>query len=85
MCIGKGTKVVGMEGNDRCFETFVNPGRVKLASSRSLGWNCRSQSFECKMYITEQAATEFESASPETAAIKLAKYGKERRSVGLVM
>jgi hypothetical protein len=29
------------------------------------------------MYITEQEATMFESANPTTAAIKLAKYGKE--------
>jgi hypothetical protein len=29
------------------------------------------------MYITEQEAAEFESANPATAAIKLAKYGKE--------
>jgi hypothetical protein len=39
MCIGKGVKVVGMEGSDKCFETFVNPGRVKLASYR----NCRAR------------------------------------------
>jgi hypothetical protein len=78
-----------MDGSDKCFQTFLNPGvrepanlrqqevknrlsmerrggqmdedrlivgRVKLASSRSLGSNCRSQSFGCKMYITEQGA-----------------------------
>jgi hypothetical protein len=71
MCIGKGAKLVGMEGSDRCFETFVNPGRVKLASSRSPRWNCRSQSFECKMYITEQEATEFESANPDNRGHKI--------------
>jgi hypothetical protein len=85
MYIRKDVKLVGMEGNDRYFETFVNPRRVKLASSRSPWWNCRSQSFECKMYIMEQEATEFVSANPTTAAIKLAKYGKEQRSVGFVM
>jgi hypothetical protein len=37
------------------------------------------------MYITEQEATEFESANPETVSIKLAKYGKEQRSVRFVM
>jgi hypothetical protein len=37
------------------------------------------------MYITEQEAAEFESANPTTAAIKLAKYGKEQRLVGFVM
>ena len=42
-------------------------------------------SFECKMYITEQEATEFERANPTTMAIKLAKYGKEQWSVGFVM
>jgi hypothetical protein len=42
MYIRKDTKLVGMEGNDRYFETFVNPRRVKLVSSRSLRWNCRS-------------------------------------------
>jgi len=36
---------VGMEGSDRCFETFVNAGRVNLASSRSPRWNCRSRKF----------------------------------------
>jgi hypothetical protein len=69
MCIRKGTKVAGMEGSDKCFETFVNPGRVKFVSWR----NCTPQkfwvqdvyqgiidheivdhgSFECKIYITE--------------------------------
>jgi len=37
------------------------------------------------MYITEQEAREFETANPATAAIKLAKYGKQQRSVGFVM
>jgi hypothetical protein len=45
MCIGKGTKVVGMEGSDRCFKTFVHPGRVKIVSSRSPRWNHRSKKF----------------------------------------
>ena len=45
MCIGKGAKVVGMEGSDRCFETFLNPGRVNITISRSVGWNYRSQKF----------------------------------------
>ena len=35
MCIGKGAKVARMEGSDKCFETFVNLGRVKLASWRN--------------------------------------------------
>jgi hypothetical protein len=35
MCIGKGAKVAGMEGNDKCFEIFVKPGRVKLVSWRN--------------------------------------------------
>jgi hypothetical protein len=37
--------VAGMEESDKWFETFVNPGIVKLASWRSLGSNCRSQKF----------------------------------------
>jgi hypothetical protein len=41
MCIGKGAKVAGMEGNDKCFEIFVKPGRVKLVSWR----NCIAQKF----------------------------------------
>jgi hypothetical protein len=45
MWIGKGAKVEGMEGTDKFFETFVNLGRVKVVSSRSPGWNCRSQIF----------------------------------------
>jgi hypothetical protein len=64
MCIGKGAKVAGMEGSDKCFETFVNLGRVKLASSRHCRpWKFWVQnvyhrivdhgSFGCKIYITE--------------------------------
>jgi hypothetical protein len=45
MYIRKDKKLAGMEGNDRYLETFVNHGRVKLESSRSLQWNCRSQEF----------------------------------------
>jgi hypothetical protein len=45
MSIGKGAKVAGMEGSDRLFEMFVKPSRLKLASSRSAGWNCRSWNF----------------------------------------
>jgi hypothetical protein len=45
MYIRKDGKLVGMEGNDRYFETFVNHGRVKLVSLRSPRWNCRSQKF----------------------------------------
>jgi hypothetical protein len=41
----KDKKLVGMECSDRYFETFVNRARVKLASSRSPRWNCRSQKF----------------------------------------
>jgi hypothetical protein len=41
MYIRNDRKLVGMEGNDRYFETFVNYGRMKLASSRSLCWNSR--------------------------------------------
>jgi hypothetical protein len=58
--------VAGIEESDKWFETFVNPGIVKLASSRSLGSNCKSQkcwvqnvyhrSVVCKMYITEHGA-----------------------------
>jgi hypothetical protein len=36
MYIMNDRKLVGMEGNERHFETFVNHGRVKLASSTSL-------------------------------------------------
>jgi hypothetical protein len=36
MYIRKDKKLVGMEDNDRYSETFVNRGRVKLVSSRSL-------------------------------------------------
>jgi hypothetical protein len=35
MYIRKDKKLVGMEGNNRYFETFVNHGSVKLASLRS--------------------------------------------------
>jgi hypothetical protein len=45
MYIRKDRKLVGMEGSDRYFETFFSRGRVKLASSRNLRWNCRSQKF----------------------------------------
>jgi hypothetical protein len=45
MYIRKDKKLVGMEGSDRYFETFVNRRRVKLVSSRSPQWNCRSQKF----------------------------------------
>jgi hypothetical protein len=45
MYIRKDKKLVGMEGSDRYFETFVNHGSVKLASSWSLRWNCRAQKF----------------------------------------
>jgi hypothetical protein len=41
MYIRKDGKLVGMEGSDIYFETFMNHGRVKLTSSRSLWWNCR--------------------------------------------
>jgi hypothetical protein len=69
MCIGKGVKVAGMEGSDKCFETFVNPGRVKLASWR----NCRprkfsvqdvyhgivdDESFGCKIYNSANPGTD---------------------------
>jgi hypothetical protein len=37
------------------------------------------------MYITEQEEVEFEIANLETAAIKLAMYGKKKRLVGFVM
>jgi hypothetical protein len=37
------------------------------------------------MYIMKQEETEFESANSTTAGIKLAKYGKEQRSIGFVM
>jgi len=37
------------------------------------------------MYITEQEAAEFKCVNPATVAIKLAKYGKEKQSVGFVM
>jgi hypothetical protein len=69
MYIRKDKKLVGMEGSDRYFETFVNRGSVKLASSRSHDGIVDHGSFECKMYITEQEATEFETANPTTAAI----------------
>jgi hypothetical protein len=45
MCIEKGGNVEGMEGRDKWFETFVNLGIVKLASSRIPGSNCKSQKF----------------------------------------
>jgi hypothetical protein len=38
-------KLVGMEGSDRYFETIMNRRRIKLASLRSHGWNCRSRKF----------------------------------------
>jgi len=41
MYIRTDTKLVGMEGSDIYFETFVNRGRMKLASSRSPRCNCR--------------------------------------------
>jgi hypothetical protein len=45
MYIRKDMKLVGMEGNDKYFETFLNHHRVKLACLRSLQWNCRSKKF----------------------------------------
>jgi hypothetical protein len=36
MYIRKDKKLVGIEGSDRYFETFVNRRRVKLVSSRIL-------------------------------------------------
>ena len=41
MCIGKDGNVEGVEESDKCFESFVNLGIVKLASSSSLGFNCK--------------------------------------------
>jgi hypothetical protein len=41
MYIRNDRKLVGMEGRDRYFETFVNRGRMKLASLRSLWCNSR--------------------------------------------
>jgi hypothetical protein len=32
MCIEKGRNVVGTEESDKCLETFVNPGIVKIAA-----------------------------------------------------
>jgi hypothetical protein len=43
MCIRKGKNVAGIEESNKWFETFVNLGIVKLASSRSPGSNCKSQ------------------------------------------
>jgi hypothetical protein len=37
------------------------------------------------MYITEQEEAELETANPATAAIKLAKYGKQQRSINFVV
>jgi hypothetical protein len=45
MYIRKDKNLVGMEGSDRYFETFLNYDRVNLASSRSPWWNCRSRKF----------------------------------------
>jgi hypothetical protein len=45
MYIRKDKKLMGMEGSDRYFETFVSCGRVNLASLRSQWWNCRSRNF----------------------------------------
>jgi hypothetical protein len=41
MYIRNDRKLVGMEGNDRYFETFSIHGRMKLASLRNPWWNCR--------------------------------------------
>ena len=41
--------------------------------------------FDCKMYITQQEATEFESANSTTTVRRLVKYGKEQRSMGFIM
>jgi hypothetical protein len=70
MYIRKDKKLVGMEDNDRYSETFVNHGRVKLASSRSHGRIVDRGSFECKMYITEQEA-EFETRQPGNRGLKI--------------
>jgi hypothetical protein len=45
MYIKKDKKLVGMERNEKYLEIFLNHARVKLASSRSPRWNCRSQKF----------------------------------------
>jgi hypothetical protein len=69
MCIGKGAKVAGMEGNDKYFETFMNLGILKLARWR----NCRphnflvkdvshgivdDESFGCKIYNSAKVRTD---------------------------
>jgi hypothetical protein len=37
------------------------------------------------MHITEQEEADLETDNPTTAAIKLAKYGKQQQSVGFVV
>jgi hypothetical protein len=32
MCIGKGVKVMGMDGSEKCFESFVNLGAWEPAN-----------------------------------------------------
>jgi hypothetical protein len=89
MCIGKGAKVAGMEGSDKCFETFVNPGRVKLASWR----NCRPQKFSVQDVYhgivddTKVLGARFIIAPTRgPTAIKLAKYGiVDHKSFGCKM
>jgi hypothetical protein len=43
MYIRKDKNLMGMEGSERYFETFMSRGRVKLASSTSRRWNCTSR------------------------------------------
>jgi hypothetical protein len=54
MCIGKGRNVAGIEESDKWFETFVNPGIVKVAAIKLAKYGIVDhKSFGCKMYITE--------------------------------
>jgi hypothetical protein len=60
-------------------------GRVRLASSRSLGSNCRSPKFWVQDVYPNTGHESSIAPTREPAVIKLAKYGNERRSVRRVM
>ena len=76
MCIGKGAKVAGMDESDKCFETFVNPGRVKLASWR----NCRARKFSVQ-YVYHEIVDE---KSFGCKIYNSAKAGIDNHNVGQV-
>jgi hypothetical protein len=54
MCIGKDRNVARVEESDKWFEIFVNPGIVKVATTKLAKYGIVDHKIlGCKMYITE--------------------------------